>query len=132
MQRPHFVAVTGVLAISVSMGVASLVAQAGRDPVLGNWVLNLEKSKFEGVAAPGKRTMTFVAIGDAVKHITSTLPAGVPGIVVAGSNEYTAKYDGAEVFITGSFLDTVSLKRIDARTVERTGKVEGKVVETMT
>ena len=29
-------------------------------------------------------------------------------------------------------LDTVSLKRIDANTVKRTGKTHGKVVETMT
>jgi hypothetical protein len=63
---------------------------------------------------------------------TSTIPAGVRGIVVAGGNEYTAKADGVDVHITGSFLDTVSLKRIDTRTVERTGKVMGKVVETMT
>jgi hypothetical protein len=108
-------------------------AQAkGADPVLGTWLLNLGKSTFEGTAAPGKRTMIFTAVGDAIKHTTSTIPVGVPGVVVAGGNEYTAKYDGADVHITGSFLDTVSLKRIDARTVERTGKVMGKAVETMT
>ena len=129
------------LTVAVTLGVAILLqggsafAQAkaqAKDPVIGTWILDLSQSKFEGADAPGKRTMVFTAVGDAIKHTTSTIPAGVPGIVVAGGNEYTAKTDGVDVHITGSFLDTVSLKRIDARTVERTGKVMGKVVETMT
>jgi hypothetical protein len=76
--------------------------------------------------------MIFSAVGDGNKHVPSTLPAGVPGVVVAGANQYTATYGGPPVFIDGSFLDTVELKRIDARTVERIGKVAGMVVETYT
>ena len=121
-----------LVAMSTAAFAPTLRAQAAKDPVLGAWVLNLEKSKFEGTDPPGKRTMTFQAVGDAIKHTTATTPAGVPGIVVAGANEYTAKYDGADVHITGSFLDTVSLKRVDPRTVERTGKVGGMVVEKYT
>jgi len=34
--------------------------------------------------------------------------------------------------IEGSQLDTVALKRVDANTVERTGKVKGQVAETVT
>ena len=123
-----------VFALS-SLAVSSLLAQANqlaRDPVLGTWLLNVAKSTFEGPAAPGKRTMVFTLTGDAIRHTTTTIPVGVPGVVVAGGNEYVAKYDNVDVHITGSFLDTVALKRIDARTVERTGKFEGKVVETST
>ena len=44
---------------------------------------------------------------------------------------WTAKAgDGKDVSISNSFLWTVSVKRIDARTTERSGKVNGAVVET--
>ncbi len=47
--------------------------------------------------------------------------------------EYTANYDGKDNPITGSAIaDTVSLKRIDARTTQRTDKRGGKVVQTLT
>ena len=130
----RFVPIALFLGVSllVQTGPALAQAKGAADPALGTWVLNLAKSKFEGQDAPAKRTMIFTAVGDKIKHQTSTLPVGVPGVVVAGGNEYTAKYDGVEVFMSGSYLDTVSLKRIDARTIERTGKVMGKVVETMT
>jgi len=41
---------------------AAIAIAAAKDPVLGSWVLNLEKSKFEGTDPPGKRTMTFQAV----------------------------------------------------------------------
>ncbi|MGB7220799.1 MAG: hypothetical protein WBD07_18510 [Vicinamibacterales bacterium] len=135
MQTRRFAVLAAIVATTAAMAAPNLfaqTAQTARDPVLGTWVLNLEKSKFEGIAAPGKRTMTFSAVGDAIKHVTSTLPAGVPGVVVAGANQYTAKYGGPPVFIDGSFLDTVELKQIDPRTVERIGKVGGMAVETYT
>ncbi len=46
--------------------------------------------------------------------------------------DYTAHFDGKDNVIRGSALDTVSLKRINARTVERTGKVRNAAVETQT
>ena len=47
--------------------------------------------------------------------------------------EYTAQYDGKDNPITGSpIADTVSLKRLDANTTERTDKKAGKVVQTLT
>src|SRR5260221_10306444 len=131
MHRRRFVTLAAIVAMAASFSLDAF-AQVAKDPILGTWLLNLEKSKFEGTPAPGKRTMTFQVVGEAIKDTTATTPVGVPGIVVAGANEYTAKYDGVDVHITGSFLDTVSLKRIDARTVERRGKVGGEVVETAT
>ena len=46
--------------------------------------------------------------------------------------EYTARFDGNDYPISNSILSTVSLKRVDDQTVERTGKVRGQVVETET
>ncbi len=46
--------------------------------------------------------------------------------------DYVAGFDGKDQVIHGSALDTVALKRVSARVVERTGKVRGEVVETQT
>ena len=47
--------------------------------------------------------------------------------------KFTARLDGKDYPIQGSAnAETVSLKRIDSRTVERTDKRAGKVVETST
>jgi len=51
-----------------------------------------------------------------------------PSVIV----EYTARFDGNDYPIANSILSTVSLKRVDDRTVERTGKIQGQVVETET
>jgi hypothetical protein len=49
------------------------------------------------------------------------------------ATQYTANYDGKDYPLTGSQIaNTVSLKRIDARTTERTDKKDGKVVMTLT
>ena len=47
--------------------------------------------------------------------------------------QYTANFDGKDYPLTGSQnADKVSLKRIDARTTERTNKKGDKVVTTVT
>ena len=108
--------------------VLAQAAQAKSDPFVGTWVLNRAKSEFSG-NVPEKRKTTFEITADgSIKHVTET-------VVANGSTdrvEYTAKLDGKEVPILNSFLSVVSLKRIDARTVERTGKLRGMVVETST
>jgi len=49
------------------------------------------------------------------------------------ATQYTANFDGKDYPLTGSpNADTVSLKRIDARTTERTDKKGGKVTVTLT
>ena len=46
-------------------------------------------------------------------------------------DSYTAKFDGKDYPYTGSYgADAVSLKRIDARTIEETDKLKGKVQDT--
>ena len=101
-------------------------AQAKDDPLIGRWTLDRAKSEFSG-NVPEKRITIFEMTTDgALKHITETVTAN-------GSTdrvEYSAKYDSKDVQISNSFLWTVSVKRIDARTTERSGKVMGEVVET--
>ena len=119
--------VAGFVFLSGSPAFAQ-TAQAKNDPFVGTWVLNRAKSEFSG-NVPEKRKTTFDITADgSIKHVTET-------VVANGSTdrvEYTAKLDGKDVPILNSFLSVVSLKRIDARTVERTGKLRGMVVETST
>jgi hypothetical protein len=104
-----------------------LFAQTKDDPFIGRWVLDRARSEFSG-APPEKRLTVFELTPAGIRHLTDT-------VVANGSTdrvEYTAKYDGKDVQIQNSFLWTVSLKRIDVRTIERSGKIMGMVVETST
>ena len=104
------------------------VAQAS-DPIVGNWKLNIAKSKFTPGPPSKSITVKFETAGQGVKVTADTVAAD-------GSSEhtvYTANYDGKDYPITGSAVaDTVSLKRIDATSTERTDKKGGKVVQTYT
>lgn len=114
--------VAGVLCMQTAVA----LAQAKDDPLIGRWVLDRARSDFSG-NVPEKRVTIFQLMPDgALKHITET-------VIANGSTdkvEYAAKYDGKDVTISNSFLWQVSVKKIDARTTERSGKVNGMVVET--
>ena len=123
-----------MLGVIVTLGVvlgASLVrvsAQAS-NPRSGTWKLNLAKSKYDPGPAPQSNTMKIEASGEGEKATTE----GVNAAGTATGTQYTAQYDGKDYPMTGSQnADTVALKRIDARTLERTDKKGDKVVATST
>lgn len=71
--------------------------------------------------------MAFAAEGTALKVVSDLVDAEGK----ANHNEYTASYDGKDYPLKGSeTADTVTLKKIDASTSERTDKKAGKVVGT--
>ena len=130
MQRyAHAFGLVAVVAVCLDgSAVFAQSAQAKNDPFVGTWVLNRAKSEFSGNVPEKRKTMFEITADGSIKHVTET-------VVANGSTdrvEYIAKLDGKEVPILNSFLSVVSLKRIDARTVERTGKLRGMVVETST
>jgi hypothetical protein len=108
---------------------ASAAIAKGADPLTGEWLLNRGKSTFSS-NVPAKRVMQLDASADGLHHIVDTRPmandSGYDRI------EYTAKFDGKDYPIAGATVETVSIKRIDPRTVERVGKTKGQVVETVT
>ena len=109
------------------MGFA-LSAQAA-DPIVGTWKLNVAKSTYSPGPAPKSLTAKIEAAGEGEK-VTAD---GVRGDDTPIQVVYTAQYDGKDHPITGSpMADTVSLKRLDANTTERTDKKGGKVVQTLT
>jgi hypothetical protein len=93
------------------------------DPQMGTWKLNEAKSKF----APGvskNHTVVYEAAGDDVK-ITAD---GKDKDDNATHNEWTGKFDGKDYPITGDpNSDTRSYKKVNDRTLEMTGKKDGKV-----
>src|SRR5438309_1388959 len=118
-----------VLALGVVLvtDIVNLSAQAS-DPRIGTWKLNGAKSKFSPGPAPQSLTVKVEPSGQGEKVTAEFVNADGTRTTTA----YTANFDGKDRPLTGSAVaDTVSLKRIDARTTDRTDKKGGKVVQTL-
>ena len=113
--------------IALVLLAASAYGQA-KDSLLGNWIPNRGKSSFEPDTMLLNRSLSFEAKDGGVSFNQKT----VQGNGNTTEINFTAKYDSKDVPIEGSQLDTVALKRVDANTVERTGKVKGQVAESVT
>jgi len=118
-----------VISAALLCGNAVAAGNQAKDPFLGTWMLDTDKSTFVPGPVPDDRTMTFELKDGAFHHITRTR-----NLFLGGTDDidYTARFDGKDYPITGTGLDTISLKRIDPNTIERTGKVRGMVTETGT
>ena len=102
------------------------VLHAQQDPAIGNWRLNLAKSKYAPGTAPANLRVTIEGAGQGVKVTSTTVRSNGKTIVV----HYTAYLDGKDYPVTGSpDYDSVSLKR-NGNMVEGTRKKDGKVVQT--
>jgi hypothetical protein len=126
--RAVVLGVVVTLGVVLGAGIGRVSAQAS-NPRIGTWKLNVEKSKYNPGPAPKSETLKIEASGQGEK-------ATVEGVNAAGTpimTQYAAQYDGKDYPYTGSQnVDTLSLKRIDARTIERTNKKGDKVVSTST
>jgi hypothetical protein len=88
------------------------VAPSGVNATSGNWQLEKIKESDNGV------TVTYKTTGD---QLTMSEPTG---------ETYTAKLDGTDAPITGSYsYDTVSIRKVSPKTLEETLKRSGTVVE---
>lgn len=117
----------GVLGVVVILIAPSfLLAQA--DPAIGNWKLNLAKSKYEPGPAPKSEMRTYAASGpNGIKARFDRVDAAGKIVTIT----YDAKYDGKDVPYTGSpDADMIALTRVDARTINAVLKKNGKVVQT--
>jgi hypothetical protein len=87
-------------------------APAGANRTSGSWRINKVKESENGLAT------TYKSSGD---ELSMSTPTG---------ESYTAKLDGKDYPVTGAYgHNSVSLKRVDERTIEETDKRDGKVVE---
>ena len=122
----------GLLAWAIAMMITALmltVTTAVADQLSGTWKMNPEKSKYSPGPAP--KDLTVVVESDENNYkldATGTDGEGKPTHV-----QYSAKFDGKDYPASGiPNADTVSLKRIDASTIETQQKKNGKVVMTVT
>ena len=123
--RKMLLVVLGV--VIVVADIVSVSAQAS-DPRIGTWKLNVAKSKYSPGPSPQSQTLKVEPSGQGEK-VTSEVVAADG---TRTTTQYTANFDGKDNPLTGSQVaDTVSLKRIDARTTERTDKKGGTVVVTI-
>jgi hypothetical protein len=114
-----------ILGVVLGAGVVSLSAQAS-DPRIGTWKLNAAKSKYNPGPAPQSLTVKVEPSGQGEKVIAEFVNADGTRM----TTEYTANFDGKDYPLSGSQIaDTVSLKRIDTRTTERTDKKGSKVAQ---
>jgi hypothetical protein len=129
MNRHRYI-VFGVLpVIGVLLLRADNVALAqSKDPFAGTWILSRGKSDFDPPSFFFSRTLIIESIENGHKCIIRTVSDRRQTI----ESSYEAGFDGKDVPIENSQLDTVSLRRIDANTLERSGKIKGQVVETAT
>jgi hypothetical protein len=113
--------------VLVGADIVSVSAQAS-DPRIGTWKLNVAKSKYSPGPAPQSLTVKVEASGQGEKVTAEFVNADGTRTTTV----YTANFDGKDSPLTGSQIaDTVSLKRIDARTTERTDKKGDKVAQTL-
>jgi len=112
--------------IAVGCGAAAGAADSP-DPVVGNWTLNVAKSKFAAGAAPQSQSRTYTQSADG----TSLTVTGVAADGSAISQKATFKYDGKDYPFSGSpDWDAISLKKVNGSTVSGTMKLGGKSVGT--
>src|SRR6185503_7222992 len=92
-------------------------AAYAKDPLVGTWQLNLDKSTFDPGPGPKGQMRIYTHHGDTEKLTARGVGAdGKPTLV-----QYTAHYDGKDYPITGSTGgDLIALRRIDAYTTEST------------
>jgi hypothetical protein len=115
---------TTVAAACAALLFAGATSAQSKDPVIGKWTMNIAKSKMSPGPAPKSATIVFSASGaDGVKAVFD-------GVTDTGDKvhwEYTATHDGKDHPMTGNpDADMISLKRINANSVETTYKLKGK------
>jgi hypothetical protein len=111
--------------IAMSFGASAQAA----DPFIGTWKLNVASSKFSPGPAPKNGSVTFTAAGTGFRAVIQGAGAKDEKVMW----EYTGSYDGKDVPLKGNpDGDTISVRRINANTVETTMKRAGKPTLTNT
>ena len=96
------------------------------DANMGTWKLNEAKSKF-GPGATRNSTVAYTADGDKVKVTVD----GIDGEGKPVHSEWTGLFDGKDYPVTGDpSSDARSYKKVDAHTLDFTGKKAGKATVT--
>jgi hypothetical protein len=119
-------AFAGVLAALLG---GAVLAQT-TDSQVGNWKLNLAKSKYSPGPAPKSATTKIEAVGAGTKVIVDQMLADG----TTRHYEFTANYDGKDNPVIGNNpdADIIARTRINANTIQSVSKKSGKVTTTQT
>jgi hypothetical protein len=125
---PRLARVTVILTAAAVLPVALLATTQAKDPFVGNWRLNVAKSKYSPGPMPKSVASTYEAAGQGYKISVKNEPASGP----AYEYSYTTNLDGKDAPVTGNNpnADMVAATRIDANTIEMVNKKGGKVTTT--
>jgi hypothetical protein len=106
---------------------AAVPTVAEQDMVVGAWVLDPARSKYNPGPGPTAETRTYQYEHEGLKaRIVTSFADGQQGSV-----EYVASYNDVVALVTGSKeIDAIKMRKIDARTAESTLSSGGKVVGT--
>jgi hypothetical protein len=98
------------------MMISGGMVRAADDPFVGKWFLDREHSHYESGDIPERMTIAMEATENGVHYRSETTYENGK----RASSEYTAGYDGHLQMVVGDLgpMAPVSLKRIDANTVE--------------
>jgi len=117
---------TKTILASLAAFFAGLAICLAADPNMGTWKLNEAKSKL-AAGATKNTTVIYEAAGDSVKITVD----GITGDGKPVHHEWTGKYDGKDYPVTGDPTgDMRSYRKTGDRTLEFTGKKDGKVTVT--
>jgi hypothetical protein len=112
-----------------AMSCATIGTVGTNDPLVGTWVMNKAKSKFNPGPAPKNITVTYEPAAGGLHVISVVETEGSP----PAKSEYTAAADGKDYPITGvPQVEAVSVRQIDALTSERIDKRGGQRVQSYT
>ena len=117
------------VAIALLAVVGSSTLRAQSNPLVGTWILNVSKSKFDPGPAPKSLTRTVEAQGDGVKYTFDGVAADGNPIAYG----FSVQFDGKDNPISGSIpsgADTISAKRLDSNHYVATLKKGDKVIGT--
>ena len=127
MIRSTAAAIAAVLLVMTMPAIGARVAAQTADPWIGTWTLDRANSTFSG-NVPERRSMTFEKVANGLRHTTETLQGEVTYKLT-----YVFQIDGKDYPADVQMpLSTVAFKRVNANTLERSGKYQGMVVETVT
>jgi hypothetical protein len=126
-RRVFFAFVTGLCGVGTVLAQKKAAAPKG-DPFIGSWALDLTRSEFIPGPGPATRNVVVTAIDNGL-HFNIHDSGGF----IDEHTNYEIFFDGQDHPVdTAINVQAYSTKRVDANTIERTGKIRGMSVETAT
>jgi len=121
----HYRIKSAVLTLAAAIIVAASCAVTAADPVLGNWQLNVAKSKITPAGVYKSQTRAYSQSGSSISVVIKTVTADGK----QNTTQSTYQTDGKDYPATGSpDYDTISARQVNVSTAQFVLKRSGKQV----